>query len=188
MKMANTTSNIGFRAGNQYQGGFKFEPLRRFRWELEVFQLAGFDRLKLALLTCSRPNFNSEITTVEHFNDKFYIAGKTIYEPITFRMYDAIPDGETGLYTSQIIEQWRNIIFDPRTNLMYPAGGTTGYKRDAVLTMYDGLGNEQVSWSLIGCWPQTLNYTDLDYSSSDTVMIDVTMKIDKAFLNSTTTS
>jgi hypothetical protein len=179
------TSNLGFRANNQTLGNYKFEPLRKFRWELDIFSLAGFDKVKLSLLTCSRPNVSSDLTTVEHFNDRFYIAGKTIYEPITFRCYDTIPDSDIGLYTSQMLEQWRDVIFNPRTNLMFPAGGTTGYKRDGTLTMYDGLGNEQVSWTLIGLWPITFNLNDLDYGSSDPAMIDVTMRIDKAFLNPT---
>jgi hypothetical protein len=180
------TSNLGFKAGNQFAGGFKFEPLRRFRWELDIYQLAGFDKVKLALLNCSRPNVSSDPVTVEHFNDRFYIAGKTTYEPITFTCYDTIPDSDIGLYTSQMLETWRDVVFNPRTNLMFPAGGVTGYKRDATLTMYDGLGAEQISWSLIGCWPRVINFNqaELDYGNSDPAMIQVEMKIDKAFLNS----
>jgi hypothetical protein len=177
------TNNLGYRATANTKGNYKFEPLRKFRWELDIFNLAGFDKLKLTLLTCTRPNATSDPTTVEHFNDRFYIAGKTTYTPISFKCYDTIPDSDTGLYTSQIIEQWRDVIFDPRTNLMFPAGGTTGYKRDGTLTMYDGLGNEQISWTLVGLWPITLNFNDLDYASSDSAMIDVELKVDKCFLN-----
>jgi len=181
------TGNLGFKAGNQFAGGFKFEPLRQFRWELDIFNLAGFDKVKLALLECDRPNSANDPVTIEHFNDRFYIAGKTTYDPINFTCYDTIPDGETGLYTSQLLETWKDVVFNPRTNLMFPAGGPTGYKRDAVLTMYDGLGNEQISWSLIGCWPSRINFNSsrLNYGENAPAMIAVEMKIDKAFLNET---
>ena len=176
------TENLGFKANQNTQGGFKFEPLRKFRWELDIFNLAGFDKVKLALKTCSRPNYQSDKITAEHFNDRFYLAGKTTYNEMTFAAYDTVPDSETGLYTSQLLASWKDIVFNPRTNLMFPAGGASGYKRDGLLTMYDGLGNEQVSWNLIGMWIVTLNYGDLDYGDSESAMVDVSVSYDKAFL------
>jgi len=176
------TENLGFKANQNTQGGFKFEPLRKFRWELDIFNLSGFDKVKLALKTCSRPNYQNDKITAEHFNDRFYLAGKTTYNEMTFTAYDTVPDSETGLYTSQILASWKDTVFNPRTNLMFPAGGASGYKRDGLLTMYDGLGNEQVSWNLIGMWIVTLNYGDLDYGDSESAMVDATVSYDKAFL------
>jgi len=176
------TENLGFKANQQTQGGFKFEPLRKFRWELDIFNLAGFDKVKLALKTCSRPNYNNDKIQVEHFNDRFYLAGKTTYSEMTFLAYDTIPDSESGLYVSQMLAAWKDIVFNPRTNLMFPAGGASGYKRDGTLTMYDGLGNEQITWSLTGMWIVSLNFGDLDYGDSESSMVDVSISYDKAFL------
>ena len=179
------TENLGFKANAQTAGGYKFEPLRQFRWELDIYNLAGFDKVKLALLTCNRPSYRSDDITVEHFNDRFYLAGKTSYAEVRFTAYDTIPDSETGLYVSQMLAEWHDVVFNPRTNLMFPGGGVTGYKRDGVLTMYDGLGNEQISWYLAGLWPRDIAFGDLNYGSSEPAMVDITMRVDKAFLNET---
>jgi len=167
--------------------GYKFEPLRQMRWELNIGGgNDAFKDLKLILLSCSRPSVSHSPVEVHHFNDRFYLAGKPEYQSIEFTMYDAQPS-EGGPWASELIEQWGNLVFNPTTNAMLPAegGGTTGYKRDCVLTMMDGEGNDSLSWKLYGCFPETINYnaTGLDYSASESLTVTVTMRIDKAIID-----
>jgi len=167
--------------------GYKFEPLRQFRWELTIGGGEdNFKDLKLVLLTCSRPKVTTTGVQVHHFNDRFYLAGKPEYEAIEFTMYDAQPS-EGGPWASELVEAWGNLVYDPTTNAMLPAegGGAAGYKRDCVLTMMDGVGENSLSWKLIGCFPESINYspTGLDYGNSETLQVAVTMRIDKALID-----
>ena len=163
------------------QGAYRFEPLRKFRWEL---LLGGTqDNVKLILLTCARPTMEFDSTEVHHFNDRFYLAGKPSFSEIEFSMYDAQVEGK---YASIHLEEWRDKVYDPRTNIMLPAepvGGGVSYKRDCKLVQYDGAGNTKLTWDLLGVFPRVVNFNDLDYSSSDACMVNCTLRIDKAFIN-----
>lgn len=167
-------------------GGYKFEPLRKFRWEMTIG--GGADEqgaLRLVLLTCSRPTMEFESTDVHHFNDRFYLAGKPSFSEIEFSMYDALVSNDkagSGKYAAKILEEWRDKVYDPRTNIMLPAEGTTGYKKNCVIKQFDGAGNDLVAWDVIGCFPRVVNFNDLDYASSDACMVNCTMRIDKAFI------
>ena len=43
-------------------------------------------------------------------------------------------------------------------------------------------GNEQVveKWTVEGCWFKSVDYTDLDFASSDKVMINLVIRFDHA--------
>lgn len=170
-------------------GGYRFEPLRKFRWELRIS--GDQEPLTLVLLTCARPEMNFASTEVHHFNDRFYLAGKPEFSEIEFSMYDARVDSnkaqniiDGGKFASKILEEWRDLVYDPRTSRMLPAepvdGG--GYKKNCELVQFDGVGNSVLRWQLLGCFPRVVNFNDLDYSSSDACLVNCTLRIDKAYI------
>jgi len=42
--------------------------------------------------------------------------------------------------------------------------------------MYDGCGEPIEIWTLSDAWPKAINFGDLDYSSSDTSDIEITLR------------
>ena len=172
------TQDLGF-TPNLGGAGYKFEPGRLFRWELIVNNFGNWNKIKLALKTCDRPTASQEATTIEHFNDRFYIAGKTTFNSLKCGIYETIPDSPVGLYVSEMMQEWKHLIFDPTTNIMLPG---SVYKKDATLTMYDGAGNEQFSYQLIGIWPISITPSNLDYGSSEAATVEVEFKIDKSWI------
>jgi len=60
------------------------------------------------------------------------------------------------------------------------AGEGSLYKFVTYLDMLDG--NEQVTekWTIEGCWFQQVDYTDLDYSASDAILITTNIRYDQA--------
>jgi hypothetical protein len=130
-----------------------------------------------------------DATEVHHFNDRHYLAGKPSFNTIEFTMNDARvgANATQGLeggapFASKLIEEWRDLVYNPRTNIALPAEGQGGYKKDCVLHQYDGQGNTMLSWSLLGCFPLTVAFDSLDYASSDAVIVTCTLRIDKAFI------
>jgi hypothetical protein len=53
-------------------------------------------------------------------------------------------------------------------------------KKDLTLKLLDGKGSPMETWHLYGCWPQSANWSDLDYSSSDTADVELTLRFDRA--------
>lgn len=172
------TTDLGF-TPNLGGAGYKFDPARAFRWELVVQNFGNWDKIRLALKTCDRPTAAQDPVTIEHFNDRFYIAGKTTFSELKCTAYDTIPDSPVGLYVSQMLQEWKHLIFDPATNIMLPG---SVYKKDAILTMYDGAGIEQFSYQLYGIWPINIAPSSLDYGSSEAATVDITFKIDKSWI------
>lgn len=61
-------------------------------------------------------------------------------------------------------------------------GTIVGIKKTAILELYDGCGCALERWVIEGCYPQDINFGDLDMDLSEVVMIDVTIRYDRAYL------
>ena len=104
------------------------------------------------------------------------ISGKGTWEPITLTLFDV----SSG--SGEDIKNWYDLIWkfsDQSIDMQVESD----YKKDGVLTMLDGSGAPMEIWTLIGCWPQATNWGDLDYSTSDTADIEITLRFDRAKVN-----
>jgi hypothetical protein len=52
----------------------------------------------------------------------------------------------------------------------------SGYAGTGLLTLLDGCGYALEQWQLISCWPKSINFGDLDYSSSDECNIELSLR------------
>ena len=55
-------------------------------------------------------------------------------------------------------------------------------KRDAKLELYDGCGKILETWVYEGIWPQSVEFGDLDMTSSDVITCDLTLRYDRAYI------
>jgi hypothetical protein len=153
---------------------------RKFRWTLEIigggncpFRIPPYF-VKIA----ARPNISFEETELNFLNDKTWIPGKATWESITVTYMDVAGNlsgdaagGNLALY------DWLTNVFDftsPTRKFMNSKRST--YTGTAELTLWDGCGSRLEVWRLLDAWPQAINFGDLDYSSSDTVDIELTMR------------
>lgn len=171
----------GFQIG---QGGANqpsnvVETRRKHRWIFETIDrgAAGtFDRRSLVLLqSASRPHVTFEEPELHHNQEKAWFAGKHSWEPITLVWYD----GEQSPDVSSEIYDWVDqgvltSIGDANVNI------PSQYKKNATLQMLDGAGNPSETWTILGCWPQDVNWGDLDYTNTEIQTIEVTMRYDRA--------
>jgi hypothetical protein len=54
------------------------------------------------------------------------------------------------------------------------------YKRSAALSVLDGVGQANEVWSMMGTWPAACNWQELDYTSTDLLTCECTMRYDRA--------
>ena len=153
---------------------------RKYRWTFEVTwagQKIGKNFVKLA----SRPNLTIEETEINYLHGKMWIPGKASWETITVTYYDvsrAQNNGITGLYS------WLASIYnfqDTGSKMMQQTtiqgdGNNGGWAGQGLLQMYDGCGVELEQWQLRGVWPSAVNFGDLDYSSSEEVTVELTLR------------
>lgn len=157
---------------------------RKFRWGLEINTCRGQVPEELVKLA-SRPNISIEETEINMKNAKTWIPGKASWETITVTYYDIVNGGAPILN----LYSWLATIYDfsdpngiqGQLNMVDHKGngqqGTgSGYAGKAVLRLYNGCGDELEKWEIKDAWPQAINFGDLDYSSSEEVTIELTLR------------
>ena len=166
-----------------YGGGYSaqgpsntIETRRKHRW---VFETLGrgtgvFSQSELLVLqSASRPSFKFEEPEMHHNQEVVRFAGKQDWEPVTLVWYDAqqSPDVSRGIY------QWIETVVNMQSiKVAHPSL----YKRTAALLMLDGAGQTSEKWTMIGTWPSAVNWQELDYTSTDLMTIEATMRYDRA--------
>lgn len=160
-------------------GGEEVVFKRKYRWTLEIETPCGTDIPEHFVKLASRPNLSIEETEINFLHGKRWLPGKGTWETITVTFYDVgnLGNGINGLYA------WLATIY----NFTDPVGlhqsskrgngkNSGGYAGNAILRLYDGCGKTMESWYLADVWPNAINFGDLDYSSSEEVNVELTLR------------
>lgn len=152
---------------------------RKYRWTFELISPCGPAIPPYFVKLASRPNLTIEETEINFLHGKMYIPGKGTWESITITYYDIGNGGAgmTGLYS------WLATIYnftDPaclsQSSKKGNGAGSGGYAGKGILQLYDGCGTVMERWELNHAWPQAINFGELDYSSSEEVTIELTLR------------
>ena len=172
-------------------GDGKIIHKRKFRWTFEVLrEPAGRNVPASFVKVAARPNLNIEETEINFLNAKRFLPGKGTWETITVTYFDVAgaADGTSNIG----LWDWLASVYD------YTGGNSANFGDDGagslsnpnvrqssrrecysgtgVIVLYDGCGNALEGWNLNDCWPQAINFGELDYAVSDEVTIEVTMR------------
>lgn len=152
------------------------EVRRKHRW---YFQTLGrgtgaFSEVELLVLqSASRPSFKFEEPEMHHNQEVVRFAGKQDWDPVTMVWYDAEqnPDISRGIY------HWLETVVNFTTiDVAHPSQ----YKRQAELSVLTGVGLPSEKWTMYGTWPTAVNWQELDYTSTDLLTCETTMRYDRA--------
>lgn len=119
----------------------------------------------------SRPHITLERTEIHFQHETYYIPGRPSFDPIELTIYDVQGQSELARWI------WKVYRFGKRGKSGEMAL-TRHIKYNGYLTMWDGEGRAIQSWILYGCWPFDVDWGGLDYSSSDTADISVSISFD----------
>jgi len=128
--------------------------------------------LELSLRQGFLPVLSNDEHEIPYGNERVYYAGKARVEPGTLILGDYVDRDIAG-----IIWNWRLSVYNPATGQVNYA---SQYKKQASLLVAASDGTVQRQWQLIGTIPLAVNFGDLDMASSDQVLIQVSLRYDKA--------
>jgi hypothetical protein len=155
-------------------GGSRLIFKRKFRWTFEVRRICnGVDKSVPAhfVKIASRPNLTIEEQEINFLNQKTWIPGKASWETITVTYYDVATRDAKPLY------DWLASVYDfSRPVQLNQATMRQDYSGAGVLFLYDGCGNSLERWVLNDMWPTAVNFGELDFSSSEEVTIELTLR------------
>jgi len=165
-------------------GGNDIVFKRKYRWTLGIqCHCSNANIPTYFVKLASRPNLTVEEQEINFLNSKMWIPGKASWETITVTFYDlagqASASGISALYS------WIATVYNFTSNGAVrfsqaskkgAVGGTQGYAATANLNLYDGCGTNLENWQLGHVWPQAVNFGELDYTSSEEVTIEATLR------------
>ncbi len=147
---------------------------RKFRWTFALENICGIGNKRVPesfVKVAARPNLSIEETEINFLNAKMWIPGKASWETITVTYIDIAGTANMPLY------DWLATVYD-FTNPTTLAMGVNkrAYSAEGILKMYDGAASVLETWTLQNVWPQTINFGELDYSSSEEATIELTLR------------
>jgi hypothetical protein len=153
-------------------GGENVIHKRKFRWTFEVRRQGGGGDVPASFVKmAARPNISIEETEINFLNGKTYIPGKGTWETITVTYYDIAGSDNIPLWS------WLADVYNFMDPLQLGQNSRRNcYAGTAICSMYDGCGNALERWTLGDCWPQAVNFGELDYASSEEATVEVTVR------------
>lgn len=155
-----------------YDKAFSWEPKYTNRFIMSI----GADLIPAFLIHASnKPSADNGEITLDHINVQRYMKGKTVWNPITISVYDAIIPS-----AAQKAMEWFRLHHESATGR---DGYSSMYKQDVTLQQLSAPGETIEEWTLKGVFLKDINFGDLDWSNTDAVKISATLRYDWAFLN-----
>ena len=161
-------------------------PKQKYRWQVTFVQLArlvpGASSRELTRqdTTVSRPSLSFEEVQIHRYNSSAWVAGKYTWEPMSLTLEDDITGLASYAVQGQLETQQRLIGGDLPGEWLNSAATGSDYKFGTILEQLDGNDGVVERWKLEGCWIQSANYNDNDYSASDANTIDLQIRFDHA--------
>ena len=150
-----------------------FEPQRTNNAILTIDQIQDSDILQLALNTFPIPKQSNEIVEIGYMNETRKVAGKAIYEDLTVLYQDYVDK-----QIASILWNWRYQVYNPITGKI---GLAKDYKKSGKVKLVDPSGDNPRDYKIVGMWISNMNPGEIDHTASDTVKIECTITIDKAY-------
>jgi len=129
--------------------------------------------LYLAVAGGAIPGSSFEEVTIDFVNMQVFMAGAIRFESFALRVRDFIDAG-----SRKALWDWYQLVGNPRTGSM---GLPNEYKADGNIILFAPNGTAERKWKVEGVWPQAQGWGDLDYSTVENLMMEFTLRCDRAY-------
>lgn len=179
--MANRTT-MGLDFGLD-QFGTKFKT--KFRWIFNLPDVSASGIAALPPLGFSRPSISFKTEEIQHITETIKYPVKPEFKDIDLTLID-IKRPNTP-HRMHPVFQWVKSIYDPRLGIMeYPVDAD--FYKQGTLSIYDGAGCELETWVFENCWPQSIEFGQLNMADSEVLTVDISLSFHRAYLLDTDNS
>lgn len=154
---------------------------RQFRFTLEILSNSTACSFRIPpyfVKNVQFPQNTIENTTLDFLNSKLFLPGKLTWEPVTVTYIDVAGNlSGNAAGSNAALYQWLVTIFNfTSPTKQYMATKRSDYTSTAVLSKWDGCGTLTSQWVLLDAWPESMNFGSGDYSSSETLDIELSLR------------
>lgn len=159
-------------------------PKQKHRWLVFFPDISSQGIGILPPAKSARPSMSFKEIEIQHVTETIFYPGKPEWKTITLALYDICseynPKGEHP------VMNWLKRLFNPEEAeykfIIDEAEDTNNFKLECVVELYDACGNCMEKWRLNNVWPQAVDFQDLDMSSSEVLMAEMTLRYDRAYI------
>lgn len=149
---------------------------RKYRWLFKIPDVSAEGVNALPPSKGARPNLSFKEMEAQHLTETIYYPGKPEWKPVNLTLYEV---GRKGV--DHPVLKWIKELYNPENGTWKPS--CDGFKRfQCFLEMYDGCGELLERWVFENIWVQAIEFGDLDMSSSEVVVCDMTLRYDRAYV------
>jgi hypothetical protein len=177
-----TLSNFGIPGA----GSGILHPKLKNKWRVTFQDMARLvngtnsRNLTMQATTVTRPQLEFEEVAIHRYNSTAYIAGKHTWSAMNLTVEDDITGLASKVVKGQLETQQRLVGVDLDGRWLNTAATGSDYKFGIKLEMLDGDEGVVESWLLEGCFLQSADFGDLDYSASEASTIQLSVRFDHA--------
>lgn len=157
------------------------QPKLKNRWRVTFAGLGGgtdSQPLSMQMITFERPTLSFQEVELHRYNTVAWVAGKHSWAEINLVAEDDVAGTASNVLQTQL-QQQQYLIGAAGPWLATAAEGSL-YKFATFFDQLDGGTNVLETWTLEGCWLKSVKYDSGDYSSSEVMKLDISLRFDHA--------
>lgn len=145
---------------------------RKFRYTFQLQDICGgLSVPEYYVKTAARPNLEVEETEINFLNAKTWIPGKASWQTMNVTYLDVATSDAAPLYS------WLASIYNFTNPVTLEQGSMRkDYTATGILKIFDGCGQLLETWTMKNMFPTSIDFGDMDYSSSEICEIVLTMR------------
>lgn len=152
---------------------------RKFRWTMEINYCLGGKSKQVSpefVKIGARPQIDIEETEINFLHGKMWIPGKGTWQTMTVTYYDVAGKADSNINYLGLFS-WIASVYDiTDPTKLHMGSRLSDYEGNAFIFLYDGCGNALEGWQLNNVWPQSVNFGELDMSSSEECTVELTLR------------
>ncbi len=159
----------GINQNELFDSAFDWEPKYTNRFIMYMGDIPTY-----IIKAAARPSLTNGEVILDHINVERKLKGKTRWQDISVTLYDPIvPSG------AQSVMEWVRLHHESLTGR---DGYSTQYKKDIRFNSLSPTGEIIEEWLLKGAFIADSNFGSMDWSTEESVQIELTLKYDYAVL------
>ncbi|MFY0658062.1 MAG: hypothetical protein JXR12_15095 [Neptunomonas phycophila] len=159
------------------------QPKLKNRWRVTFIGMGGegssSQPVSHQAITVNRPTLRFDEVELNRYNSRAYVAGRHEWEPMNVTIEDDVTGSASKIVNEQIQKQ--QFLIGAEGPFLGAAQEGSIYKFATKIEMLDGKEQVIERWVMQGCFVQNVEYGELDYGSSEAVLINLTLRFDHAF-------
>ena len=159
----------GIQQNELFDRAFDWEPKYTNRFIMYIGDIPTY-----IIKAAARPSLTNGEVILDHINVERKLKGKTRWQDVSITLYDPIvPSG------AQSVMEWVRLHHESLTGR---DGYSTQYKKDIRFNSLSPTGEIIEEWLLKGAFIADSNFGQMDWSTEESVQIELTLKYDYAVL------